>query len=839
MPSVSFIINMRPLRQGTAEAKKLFQNLTGEVQKTWKTVGSVKSYAGGIKAALMGSGIVLFAKQCFNAALQVDKLNKAFTTIKGNSKSAQEQLDHIRSVTGKVGLQFHETAESAKTFFAAGQGTTLEKDLDSIFEGVASAGSALALTQDEINGVFLALGQMISKGKVQAEELRGQMGERLPGAFQLAAKAMGMTTAELDKFMADGKLTAEDLLPKLGAALQKEFGEKAVAAGRGAQASVNRLNTAWTDLKANIGDSEQIVLAIDNVTSALKTLSQYADLRSVMQTFQQGMELAQKGLLDLDRFTKASFMERQKMVDALLNPRNSYSSILSWQEPEELRKKKSVSTTNKGTDRAKAAQQALESIYREIERLNGTGGEFGYELNSKLMQISKAAKDAGLSLEQMRSIQDAYSAAATDAHFQKMADAMRDVDIEIARMSGDYKTLQRLETERDIESLSKRLLSLGVAQAEVNAKMEEYKTLLEKTATGDKYLQEKLDFIKELEEKTGQYNLSQEYQNELIEQQVALWRTIPGLTEQQIAKMATLKRLEADTSGWAGVRRATMSYYADSMNLGEQFQGFMQDSISSFEDAFVSFTQTGKFSFSDMTNSIVSDLVRIAARAMVVAPLVQAITGGGSGGGGLMSWLGGAIGWATGSPDFSSGYTWNKMVSVSAGAIRNAKGNVFSGGNISDYSGSIVTKPTTFSYGHHLSAFASGGGLMGEAGPEAILPLDRARNGRLGLAMSGMDDIMQQAQRGFAAESAKYMKFIAEQRQTVKPQVTVNIINQTGQPMQAQTTATPNAQGGLDIETVLTQIESGIVRRDAAGRSQLTNHIDRTRGLSRAGRLYR
>ena len=49
---------------------------------------------------------------------------------------------------------------------------------------------------------------MISKGKVQAEELRGQLGERLPSAFQLAAKAMGMTTAQLDKFMADGKLTA-------------------------------------------------------------------------------------------------------------------------------------------------------------------------------------------------------------------------------------------------------------------------------------------------------------------------------------------------------------------------------------------------------------------------------------------------------------------------------------------------------------------------------------------------------------------------------------------------------------------------------------------------------
>lgn len=53
------------------------------------------------------------------------------------------------------------------------------------------AGSALALSKDQMDGVFLALGQMISKGKVQAEELRGQLGERLPGAFDMAAKAMG------------------------------------------------------------------------------------------------------------------------------------------------------------------------------------------------------------------------------------------------------------------------------------------------------------------------------------------------------------------------------------------------------------------------------------------------------------------------------------------------------------------------------------------------------------------------------------------------------------------------------------------------------------------------
>ena len=102
---------------------------------------------------------------------------------------------------------------------------------------MASAGAALALSQDDMQGAFLALGQMISKGKVQAEELRGQLGERLPGAFQLAAKAMGMTTAELDKFMADGKLTAEDLLPKLAKPLQADCRDSLTASLRNGRGS--------------------------------------------------------------------------------------------------------------------------------------------------------------------------------------------------------------------------------------------------------------------------------------------------------------------------------------------------------------------------------------------------------------------------------------------------------------------------------------------------------------------------------------------------------------------------------------------------------------------------
>jgi tape measure domain-containing protein len=239
------------------------------------------------KAAVLAfaAALAFGGKAALDAALQMDRLSKAYTTITGSSASAQQQLSYLYDVSNRLGLQFQSTAESAKTFFAAGKGTSLEKDLNGIFEAVSSAGAALSLSQDDMQGAFLALGQMISKGKVQAEELRGQLGERLPGAFQLAAKAMNMTTAELDKFMADGKLTAEELLPKLAKVMKEDFGAAAEAASQGLQGAINRLSTEWTLFKSSIVDSDAAVAGINAVRGAVgglqtafDTLVKYKDI---------------------------------------------------------------------------------------------------------------------------------------------------------------------------------------------------------------------------------------------------------------------------------------------------------------------------------------------------------------------------------------------------------------------------------------------------------------------------------------------------------------------------------------------------------------------------------
>ena len=253
------------LRAGMGDARGAVSSLTS-------AVGAAK-----LAIAAWGAALVYAGNAALEAALRMDRLDKAYTSITGSAQGARGQLAFLQETADRLGLQFQSTALSARTFFAAGKGSSLEPQLNTIFEAVSSAGAALSMTQDDIQGAFLALGQMISKGKVQAEELRGQLGERLPGAFQMAARAMSMTTAELDKFMADGKLTAEDLLPRLAKVLRDEYGAVAEVAAQGMQGAVNRLSTEWELFKAGLIDSDAAVTGINAARGAIGSLREAFD----------------------------------------------------------------------------------------------------------------------------------------------------------------------------------------------------------------------------------------------------------------------------------------------------------------------------------------------------------------------------------------------------------------------------------------------------------------------------------------------------------------------------------------------------------------------------------
>ncbi len=163
--------------------------------------------------------------------------------------------------------------------------------------------------------------------------------------------------------------------------------------------------------------------------------------------------------------------------------------------------------------------------------------------------------------------------------------------------------------------------------------------------------------------------------------------------------------LYASTQWTDGVKRALESYEREATDAAYNAERVTLSFLYNAEDAFTKFAMTGKFEWRDMLNSMLEDLNRALVRQNITGPLA------------------GALNQAISSFDFGSLFSFA------------AKGGAYDRGvSLQAYArGGVVSKPTIF-------PMANGAGLMGEAGPEAILPLRRLPSGNLGVESSGADN---------------------------------------------------------------------------------------------------
>lgn len=420
-----------------------------------------------------------------------------------------------------------------------------------------------------------------------------------------------------------------------------------------------------------------------------------------------------------------------------------------------------TNTTSTDSEKSKieSAKRALEGVRAEIEKMRGSGDDFGIDLVRKLDDIAKNAKTAGLSMSEMNALQNEYAQAATAQHYQKIADAIRDVDIQIANLNGDTAKARILEVNKQVEELTRRLTELGEAPDRVTKKAQELRAALN-LQSQIKDAQAAADFYRELAELSGNYGRSQEYVDQLLSLQADNLIRNVGITRELADEWLRLQKIQNSREAWAGAYRATQEYFSEATNLAQGFENLTTNAFSSMEDAIVAFASTGKLSFSDMVNSMISDLIRLTVRANITGPLAGAL---GSGLSNLFS-------------DWSTNIKFNNLAdSIVAGATPSAHGNILSGAGISSYSNSIVSEPTLFGF-DRLTPFARGG-IMGEAGPEAVMPLVRTSGGNLGVRAEGTGNIT--------------------------PQINIQVINQTGTDATAEVQQQRNAQGGIDVVVML------------------------------------
>jgi PAS domain S-box-containing protein/tape measure domain-containing protein len=208
-------------------------------------------------------------EQNFNAAKSFQTLNNQLQLVSTSSRGAAGDLSYIGNLTNKLGINFDAAAKGYVQFQTAAKLANLtNEETKETFEGVAQAASVMGLSTSDTEGVFLALQQVLSSGNVQLEELN-QIAERVPGTFDAAAAALGVTTAELKGLISTGTVDSADFVTKFAVQL-KNFTEAGVVDGmNSAEAAVQRFNNSLGDFQVAAGDAWVKV-----GTPALNTLAQ-------------------------------------------------------------------------------------------------------------------------------------------------------------------------------------------------------------------------------------------------------------------------------------------------------------------------------------------------------------------------------------------------------------------------------------------------------------------------------------------------------------------------------------------------------------------------------------
>ncbi|HBB1617981.1 TPA: tape measure protein [Escherichia coli] len=275
--SEKFNAELAKLNQSLRETlnKLRSQTKTASINNTSDAFNNLASNAIKLSGAFYSvMGALNAYKAIMNAGLKRDSAQRAAKFVLGDKASEAETF--IRGLADKTGLNISEGLSSYAKFAAGAQGSMSQEQTQELFGNATAMSRLMGLSNDELNGILKAFEQMASKGKIQAEELRGQLGDRMAGAFKLFAEALGMTATELDAAMKNGKVLSADTLPKvakqMGLMIDKAGGWAEVA--KSTQTALGKLANNWDDTMVKIfsGSQDELNGFLSSMSSLLSEM---------------------------------------------------------------------------------------------------------------------------------------------------------------------------------------------------------------------------------------------------------------------------------------------------------------------------------------------------------------------------------------------------------------------------------------------------------------------------------------------------------------------------------------------------------------------------------------
>lgn len=208
-------------------------------------------------AGAISAGIV---KSIYDATVATQALQNKMEAAVGPFTDTRKELAYIGDEAKRVGANYKTYADSYASFAASMLRANVPlEQTRKVFKDISETTTSLHMNADRQKLVFMALEQMASKGVVSMEELRRQLGEHIPGALQIGARAMNMTTQEFMKAVAAGNVMSAEFLPKFAEQVRKELGGSFEEASKSIQANMQRLQSSVFQTLGSIGklfDSE-------------------------------------------------------------------------------------------------------------------------------------------------------------------------------------------------------------------------------------------------------------------------------------------------------------------------------------------------------------------------------------------------------------------------------------------------------------------------------------------------------------------------------------------------------------------------------------------------------
>ncbi len=694
--------------------------------------------------ALRGSGITLA-----NRAGWIDKLmtpkGLAVGGVIGGITAAVIGLGKAWMEGREEGEAFNRQLELTGHYagVTAGQLWALSKNLSG--NGITQHAMAGSLAQVVGSGAFHGndIG-MVAKAAAQMERSVGQsvsdtisQFKRLKDDPVSAAKALDdelhfLTATQLEQIRVLGEQGRTSDAARIAmSALAEETGKRTSDIDNNLNALGSTLQTLsdwWKqfwDAAMNIGREDSLDAQIASLQEKIQRAKKFpwTKVSTTGEYDQQQLDALQErkrqqDLQDAKEQAERNYQEQQKR-------RNAENAALNrMNETEAARHQREIARINAMQYADQAVRDA--AIQRENERYEKaikkkTPATRNDEATRLLLQYSQlqaqvegqiaaARQSAGIATERM-----------TEAHKQLLALQQRISDLDGKKLTADEKSVldhkdeliqaltlldakqQELQKQTALNDLKKKSIQLSSQLAEEERALRQQHDLdIATTGMGDKQRQRY----------QAQFSLQQKYQQqreqlERDSKQKGTYGTDEYQNAEQMLTDSLNRQLNENRRYWQeqelmqadwknGAMRAFQNFTESADNAAGTAEQMFTAAFNSAGNALATFCTTGKLNFKSFTASLLSDLAKIMSQMA----MMQAVKG-----------IGSAFGWGS---------------AATASVTPNADGGVYQSADLSRYSGTVVNRPTFF-------AFAKGAGVMGEAGPEAILPLRRGADGKLGV----------------------------------------------------------------------------------------------------------